>query len=111
MHCPPVDRDYLEELWFSDHRNDEICELLNVTRGHLHWLARHHGLGRRPATANTNQRGPTEDPTEEEIRERAAAIRATWTPNERRGRMVGAGAARVEIRQFWFDRAGYSFSP
>lgn len=111
MHCPPVDVKYLTYLWKSERRSDQICEELGVTRGHLFHLVRKHRLGRRPPKFNAPRESETPDPTPERIAEMCAAIRATWTPEERRSRMAKCyRPKRVEIRNFHFDREDYSFS-
>jgi uncharacterized protein YlaI len=39
-----------------------------------------------------------------------AAIRETWTPQERENRLVGFTRQRVEITNYNFDPQQYSFS-
>ncbi len=110
MYGPNVDVAELTRMWESGIKSEEICEILGITRGALYRLARKYSLGRRPVRLTGVGRSNVPDPTEEEILARAAAIRAKWTPNERRARVVGR-CGRVEIRHFWFDREQYSFSP
>lgn len=110
MNCPPVDILKLAAAWDSEMRSDEICEAFGLSRGGLYRLAHKHRLGRRPVYLNGNGNCATDDPTPAQIAERAAAIRATWTPNERASRMVGCRRGRVEIKHFLFDREGYAFS-
>jgi hypothetical protein len=111
MHCPPIDLKYLTHLWKSEMRSDQICEELGCTRGHLFNLVRKHRLGRRPPQFNAPREPETPDPTPEQIAERTAAIRATWTPEERRSRMAKCyRPKRVEIKNFHFDREAYTFS-
>lgn len=110
MHCPPTDLTHLARLWKSEMRSDQICAELGVTRGHLYHLARKHRLGRRPPQFNAPRVSETPDPTESEIAEATAAIRATWTPEERRARSVGYRNKPVEIPQFYFHREQYVFS-
>lgn len=110
MHCPDVNMTKLTNLWNSELRSDQICDVLGISRGRLYFLVRRHRLGRRPPRLSGNGLCKTEDPTPDQIRERAAAIRATWTANERKARVVGGYRGRVEIRHFWFDRENHSFS-
>lgn len=111
MHCPPIDLKYLTYLWKSEMKSDQICEELGCTRGALYNLVRKHRLGRRPPQFSAARNTETPDPTPEQIAERAAAIRATWTPEERRSRMAKCyRPKRVEIRNFHFDREAYTFS-
>lgn len=111
MHCPPIDIKYLEHLWNSEMKSDQICIALGCTRGHLYNLVRKHALGRRPVQLTAARCTETPDPSEAEIAERTAAIRATWTPAERRARMVGSfRSKRFEVPHYYFDREQYSFS-
>lgn len=111
MHCPQVDIKYLSHLWKSEMRSDQICEHLGVTRGHLYHLVRKHRLGRRPPQLNAPNRVEAPDPTEQQIAEMTAAIRATWTEEERKSRIAGCyRRQRVEIVNYVFDRTAYSFS-
>lgn len=90
MHCPPVSLPHLFKLWQSELRSDQIAAELGCTRGHLFNLVRKHKLGRRPQRFEAPRKSMHDDPTPEEIEQRAAAIRATWTPEERRSRMASA---------------------
>ena len=110
MHCPPIDLHHLARLWKSEMKSDKICEVLGCTRGHLYNLARKHRLGIRPPQFNAPRIKDYDDPTESEIAEATAAIRATWTPEERRSRMVGHRHRPVEVPHFYFHREQYVFS-
>lgn len=110
MNCPKVDIESLTEAWNSDMRSDQICEEFGLSRGGLYRLAHKHRLGRRPVYLNGNGNCATVDPTPEQIAERAAEVRATWTANERESRRVGCRRRRVEIKHFWFSRDDYAFS-
>jgi hypothetical protein len=110
MHCPTIDLNHLARLWRSEMRSDQICVELGCTRGHLYNLARKHRLGRRPPQFNAPRVSETPDPTESEIAEATAAIRATWTEQERRARMVGCRRKPVEVPNFYFHREQYVFS-
>jgi hypothetical protein len=110
MHCPPVDLNHLARLWKSEMKSDKICEELGCTRGHLYNLARKHRLGIRPAQFAIVRNTETPDPTLEQIAAATAAIRATWTPEERRSRMVGCRRKPVEVPHYYFHREEYVFS-
>jgi len=90
MNCPPIYLPQLFELWQSEIRTDQIAIQLGCSRCHLYNLARKHKLGRRPATLSALRYAPQPDPTPSEIEERAAAIRATWTLQERSTRTASA---------------------
>lgn len=110
MHCPPINIKYLAHLWKSELRSDQICEQLGCTRGHLYNLVRKHRLGRRPTRFDAPRGTETPDPSEAEIAQMTAAIRATWTPEERRSRVVGYRNRPVEVPNFYFHREQYVFS-
>ena len=110
MHCKPIDLHHLARLWKSEMRSDKICEELGCTRGHLYNLAGKHALGRRPPQFNAPRVTETPDPSEAAIAEMTAAIRATWTDQERRSRMVGCRQKPVEVARFYFHREQYVFS-
>jgi hypothetical protein len=90
MNCPPVSLVQLHKLWQSELRSDEVAAKLGCTRGHLFNLVRKHKLGRRPPRFDAPRKSVHPDPTPQEIEERAAAIRATWTTQERYSRMASA---------------------
>jgi hypothetical protein len=90
MNCPPVSLPHLYKLWQSELRSDEIAAELGCTRGHLFFLVRKHKLGRRPQRFEAPRKSIHPDPTPQEIEERAAAIRANWTTQERHTRMASA---------------------
>lgn len=90
MHCPPIALPHLFKLWQSELRSDQIAAELGCTRGHLFNLVRKHKLGRRPPRFEAPRKSVHPDPTPLEIEERAAAIRATWTLQERHSRMASA---------------------
>jgi len=111
MNFPPVDIKYLTLLWKSERRSDQICEELGISRCHLYNLVRRHRLGRRPPQLSAARNTETDDPTPEEIAERTAAIRKTWSPEERRSRMAaGYRSKPVIVQNFIFHREQYVFS-
>lgn len=110
MHCPPIDLNRLARLWKSEMKSDKICEALGCTRGHLYNLARKHRLGIRPPQFSAARNTEAPDPTPAQIAEATAAIRATWTEQERRTRMVGCRRKPVEVPNFYFHREQYVFT-
>lgn len=109
MNCPPVSLTYLHKLWQSELRSDEVAAELGCTRGHLFNLVRKHKLGRRPPRFDAPRKSVHPDPTPREIGERAAAIRATWTTQERYTRMASAyRVQRVTANVFDDSRDHYS---
>ncbi len=90
MHCPPISLPHLFKLWHSEMRSDQIAAELGCTRGHKFNLARKHKLGRRPPRFEAPRKSVHPDPTPDEIEERTAAIRATWTAQDRSTRMASA---------------------
>ena len=103
MNCPPVSLVQLHKLWQSELRSDEVAAELGCTRGHLFNLVRKHKLGRRPPRFEAPRKSVHPDPTPQEIEERAAAIRATWTPQERSGRMASAYRLKHVTTTVFFD--------
>jgi hypothetical protein len=87
MH-PMVDlsRESLSEVWETS-EVAEIAAKFGVKKGAIYYWARVWGLPRR---GTKEQLGPQpSDPTEEEISERAAEVRARWSPQEEKSRLVG----------------------
>lgn len=95
------------ELWHSDLRNDEVAVALGVSRNYLAKIRSRYGLPRRP-----DERGAHEEdnPTPEEIAERAAIIRERWTESERKLREVGAVRARWQPPRYVYDGRNSVFS-
>lgn len=83
----------LFQLW-HDHSvsNDELTKLLGITRHQFYALKAKHCLPRRPTQCQwvtARSADGEREPTQEEIAERAAQVRATWTPEEEERRRVG----------------------
>jgi hypothetical protein len=85
----------VERLWSSGEPVTVICEAVGITRDTLierrrpgEQLAH---LGRRVRGVGPKNIGAP-DPTPEEIRDRTAAIRATWSETERLNRISAPGA-------------------
>lgn len=98
-----VDVSEIFRLWGSDLRNDEVAIALGLTRGQMWSLSRRLKLPQRPdhLRAWTEQTGrQQDDPTPEEIAERAAEVRAGWDDATRATRTVGRVNRRYEIPAF-----------
>jgi hypothetical protein len=92
----------LFRLWNSDMTDDELCIELRIVRATMGRLARQYGLKARHWAKADPHRRP-DDPTPEEIEERAALERSRWTPEEERRRAVGRCGGAVEIANYVFD--------
>jgi hypothetical protein len=105
-----IDVPTLFRLWHSDMRSDDIAVELGITRDQLYrakvWLK----LPNRLVRYNEKAKQRLNDPTPEEIEERAAVVRAGWPPGEAEKRLVGRRAERVEIRDYKFCRDTCVFS-
>ena len=88
----------LFKLWRSPLRNDELADALGAPRGSLHYLASRYKLPKRDPALWAKRGGVEADsPTPEQIEERAAAIRATWSEEEREKRRVGRRMQRWQM--------------
>lgn len=79
-----VDTQKLFALWATTMTADEIQKELGISHNKLYSLARHHKLPHRhiPKKSKSRIRSRESDPTEEEIAQRAAEIRANWSDQE-----------------------------
>lgn len=90
----------LFRLWFSDMSDDDLCIEMRIVRATMTRLAKRYGLPQRlHAKGDPHRR--LDDPTEEEIAERAAIERSRWTPEEEKRRAVGRSS--VEIQSYVYD--------
>ena len=81
------DKDVLTQLWAEGKTHFEIAAALGCAEGHVENLRIRHGLPKRPQCYH----GPQEDdPTLEEIAERAAECRARRVQPEPKGERVSA---------------------
>lgn len=106
-----VDVSLLFRLWNSTMRNDELCEALGISRGVLWSLRDRYKLPVRAkacrAPAGTESHQP--DPTPEEIAERAAMVRRSWSASEEERRRCH-GPSRYRLPAFAFDGRDTSFN-
>lgn len=86
----------LFRLWNSDMTNTELCEHFQITGGSLWSLRKKYGLPQRPRVTHRDTLRRPEDPTPEEIVERAAEMRARRSAEEKK-RMEKAGRTRWEM--------------
>lgn len=84
----PLDRQKCRDLWTTNLTNEELARELGINQVQLYVAGRKLGLGQRWAYINRKYT-PREDPTEDEIKARAAEIRAGWSEEEREARLVG----------------------
>ena len=103
-----IDVPKLFRLWHSPLTNEAICAELGCVSSTLSKLGKVYGLP--PRTHIRGQFNHKDDPTIEQIIERAAAIRATWSVEEEKKRRVGEHQGRVEIRNFVYSETNRSFS-
>jgi hypothetical protein len=93
-----IDVPKLFRLWHSNMTNEAICAELGVVASTFSRLGRVYGL--KPRTHIRARFHQKDDPTIEEIMERAAAIRESWSPAEERRRRVGESQGRVELANY-----------
>lgn len=75
---------YLQENWQTSQRVADMAKKLSLSETTLRSIANKLSLGARPRIENLQS-----DPSPKEIESRAAAVRALWTPAERRQREYG----------------------
>jgi hypothetical protein len=101
-----IDEKEFVRLWFSESSLAEICETLGITGGSLWHLQNKHGLPARGRPRDTQRR--PDDPTPEEIEERAAECRKKRTKEEQ-ARNAQIGRVAYEIPAFAFNGRDASF--
>ena len=102
MRNTPVDSLRLWKLWHDGVPYDRICDELKISKSQLFRMARQRKLTPRPKPPRSGR--AIIDPTPLEIAERAAAIRASWTPEEENSRRVGWKTLRVKARSYVYDQ-------
>jgi hypothetical protein len=89
-----------ERVWSKCESVKEVCRKLKITEQSAYYWARKFGL---PTFCGM---GDESSPSPEEIAERAAEIRATWSPEEEQRRFVGGSRRRsVEIHSYYSQRS------
>ena len=104
-----VDVQELFRLWHSPMTNTELCEHFRVTGGSLWSLRKKYGLPIRPRVANRDTGRRPEDPTQEEIAERAAECRAR-RKKEDRARTEKVGRVDWQMPSYSLNVRTLSFS-
>lgn len=95
-------RERLYDLWYDAAKtNTQVADELGIT------LVRLWQLGRAYSLPPRCRKQATPDPSIEEIRERAEAIKATWSDEEREKRFVGLGRRQWTPPAFMFNPQGY----
>jgi hypothetical protein len=100
----------LFRLWAEGVSEREICLELGIRHGSFYIVKDRHKLPPRARAAMPVGRGDDELPTPEEIAERAAAVRAAWSPEEEERRRVGGRPRRVAMRSYLFDHRNHSMT-
>lgn len=100
----------LWRLWHTEMTNAELCRALGVARSTLDVLRMRYKLPRRKFERKPPCDYVENNPSAEEIAERAAEIRAGWPEGEAEKRMVGRRSRRWEMPAFAFKPREHSFS-
>ena len=104
----PLDRQKCRELWTTSLTNEELARELGITPVQLYVAGQKLGLGQRWGYISRKYQ-PRQDPTEDEIRARAAEIRAGWSEEERERRLVGNCVDRTWRPPAFEFRQGIAF--
>jgi hypothetical protein len=98
----------LFRLWASGMPEREICLEMNIRQGSFYAIKDRLKLPPRPAAKPEDEFAAAPLPTPEEIAERAAILRAKWTPEEEERRRVGRGIDRVALRHYRLDHRNFA---
>jgi len=99
----------LFRLWAAGVTEREICLELGIRHGSFWIVKDRYKLPTRAKAVASPGPAEVEPPSPEEIAERAAAIRATWSPEEEERRIVGKPTA-FRLRNYRFDRRAIAYS-
>jgi hypothetical protein len=83
-----------ERVWRGSESVKEVCQKLKITEQSAYYWARKLGL---PTFCGIDNETT---PTQEEIAERSAEVRAKWSPAEERRRCAGAGRVSYGIPSY-----------
>lgn len=104
-----VDVPKLFEMWAAGASRYEICTMLGIRPGAFQHLRRRYALPKRnkgrPIAGSLEP-----DPTPEELAERCAAVRETWSEEETERRRVGRASGEVRLRSYSFHHRDFAFS-
>jgi len=104
-----VDVAELFRLWNTDMTNTELCEHFQITGGSLWSLRKKYALPIRPKVTRRDTLRRPEDPTPEEIAERAAECRAKRCKEEK-ARNEKIGRTDWEMPAFVFNGRDMAFT-
>lgn len=102
-----IDVKKLFALWGSDLGTMQIAAEMGLTKNQVWSASRRLGLPTRPRSGS--DRDQRENPTPEQIAERAAAVRAGWPAGEAERRFVGARSIGWSIPAYAFNGRDASF--
>jgi hypothetical protein len=100
-----MNQEKFEQVWKRSESVKEVCKKLKITEQSAYYWARKFGL---PKFCGIDDETT---PTAEEIAERAAEIRARWSPAEEKRRCAGAGRVSYGIPSYATARSSGSKYP
>ena len=102
-----IDVKRLFALWGGNMGTMQIAAAMGMTKNQVWSAARRLGLPTRPRSGS--ERDQRENPTPEQIAERAAAVRAAWPAGEAEKRMVGRLRGNYRIPHYSFNGRDCAF--
>jgi len=105
-----IDVPELFRLWTGGTPQHEICERLGIRPGSLWKIRERYKLPPREKIIPQCDRDD-DDPSPEEIADRAATIRMKWTPQEAERRIVGRRRDAYRIPNYRFSRRTMCYAP
>ena len=105
-----VDVNELLRLWNSDMSNTELCLHFGLTGGSLWSIRKKYGLPIRQRVESPDRTRRPDDPTPEELEERAACCRARRA-SDQQDRDANAGRQAWTLPSYAFNGRDCSFSP
>lgn len=100
----------LFRLWRTPMTADEIQHQLGISHNRLYGLVRKHKLPPRPLIKGEPTTRQANDPTEEEILERAAEVRRGWSEKEHEKRRVGKRKTDWNIPTYVYEPGADRFT-
>ena len=95
------------ELWAGNMGTMQIAAAMGLTKTQVWSASRRLGLPTRPRSGS--DRDQRENPTPEQIAQRAAEVRAGWPPGEEEKRLVGPRRKRYSIPNYSFNGRDCAF--
>ena len=102
-----IDVKRLFALWGGNMGTMQIAAAMGLTKNQVWSAARRLGLPTRPRSGS--DRDQRENPTPEQIAERAAAVRAGWPEGEAERRMVGQRQRRWSLPSYAYNGRDCAF--